>query len=57
MLQGRKINMKKKKKNETGFDLLQTDGYDITNINNNIDEPEFSEYEIDTTDFETSTAL
>lgn len=45
--------MPKKKNNETGFDLLQTDGYDITSINNEItEEPEFSDYEIDTTDFD-----
>lgn len=45
--------MAKKKNNETGFDLLQTDGYDITSINNEeTTEPEFSDYEIDTADFD-----
>lgn len=53
MVRGKKINMPKKKNSETGFDLLQTDGYDITDINTNrVDEPEFSEYEIDTADFD-----
>lgn len=55
MLKGKKIVMPKKtvKKSETGFDLLQTDGYDIANVNVEKEEPEFSTYELDTTDFDT----
>lgn len=57
MLKGQKINtMKKKdKKSETGFDLLQTDGYDITSVRaNEVKEPEFADYELDVADLDST---